>query len=216
MIQPNYAVKALVPIPVDITNTVTEVGFLKKADLFITDCYKIRRRTYRFLILCFCLFSAIGIYYYFGFANGQTPISLYIPVNNLGEITFTSIYMFRRLHIFVSLFLMLSGFTVFGFPTSLLFIVSDSFVIGFSLRYSLTYLTDNKSLGFVLLYFFCISLFAILDVLLCCEVIKYSSFAKGGTKEMFGIRRFAGYISSYLIIIALNVLNTYLFILVSK
>ncbi|HAN21054.1 MAG: hypothetical protein A2Y15_08325 [Clostridiales bacterium GWF2_36_10] len=211
MIKPNYAVKALIQIPAQVNDTITEAGVLKKADSFISDCYRARRRTYNFLLLCFCLFSVLGIYYYSGYANGQTPISLYIPVKSADEITVWSLFLFRKLHIFVSLFIFLTGFTVFGLPTSLLFIASDAFVIGFSIRYSLNFLLESKSLGFVLLYFFCISLYAVIDVLLCCEVIKYSRYARSGTKEMLNIGRFAGYIFTYLFILLFNMLSTYLF-----
>lgn len=215
MIKPNYTVKALVPFPSEVNDTITDPGIFKKADSLITDCYKARKRTYQFLLLLFCMFSVLGIYYYSSIANGLTPIWLYIPKAGTGEITVMSIFMFRELHIFASLFLMFTGFTVFGLPTSLLFVACDAFVIGFSLRYSLSFLMDNTSLGFVLLYFFCIALYAIIDLLLSCEVMKYSRYARGGTKEMLNTGRFAGFITSFLAIMLMNMVVTYLFVLIS-
>lgn len=166
-------------------------------------------------MLSFLVFSALGLFYYSSAADGSVPISLYTPVRITDELSITAMLMFRSLHIFASIFLLLSGFTVFGIPVSLLFIASDAFVIGFSLQYSMSYLLDKASLAYVFSYFLCISLFAMLDMLLCCEVIRYSRYACGGTKEMLGARRMAGYIASFLTIIIFDIFISYILALIS-
>jgi len=215
MIKPNYTVRALIPYPSLNDEPIINDGLFKKADSLISVCFKARRRTYQFLLLSFCIFSVLGIYYYNYSASGLTPVSMYTPTVNNDNITLTSVFLFRRLHIIASIFLMLSGFTVFGSPVSLLFIASDAFVMGFTIKYSLTLLQGNSSFILIALYFFCISLYAIIDILFGCEVIRYSRYARGGTKEMLNARRFAGFITTILMITIFNMCVSYLFVLIS-
>jgi len=214
MIRPNYAVKALIPYPKTEDNS--DFTFLKKADTFITCCYRKRKKTYGVLLLFFCMFSVLGLFFYNYSAYNLVPISLYLPIKSTDVIDIKYLFSFRQMHMFASLFVFLSGFTVFGNTVSALFLVSDAFVIGFSLQYSISYLMVNSNLGVVLLYFICISLFILVDLLFCCEVIKFSKNARGGTKEMLVFKRFAFYILSYILIILFSFSVTYLFKLISK
>lgn len=216
MLKPNYAVKALIPYPIIDYETASENSFFRKADLAITQCYKIRRRIYNFLLMSFCVFSALGLFYYLYAADGLMPVSMYIPIKKAVEVNISVLYEIRKLHLFASLFLFFSGFTVFGSPISLLFIASNAFLIGFSLKYSYSFLSRITSTGYVLLYFLCISLFALLDLLFCCEVIRFSRYARGGTAEMMNFRRMAGYICTFAAIIIFDIFVTYIFALISR
>lgn len=212
MIRPNYTVRALVPYPAE-DDSVLHDSIFKKADSVIYECYKTRRRTYQFLFLAFCIFSVLGIYYYTYVADGKMPVTMYIPTTDITDVTFSTVFFFRRLHIIASVFLFLSGLTVFGPPISLLFLASDAFLIGFSVRYSLAFLQTNSSFAFILLYFFCLTLYAVVDILLCCEVIKYSRYARGGTKEMLRTKRIVGYFFYFLLVMVFNMLVSYIFVI---
>lgn len=214
MIRPNYTVRSLVPYHTKEDESVSGDSFLKKADSLMNDCYQSRRRTYQFLFLAFSVFSVLGLYYYTYAAEGLIPVSMYTPATNSETVNFITVFLFRRIHIFASLFLMLSGFSVFGSPVSLLFIGTDAFIIGFSVRYSLSFLQTNSSFIFILLYFFCIALFAIVDILLCCEVMKYSKYARGGTKEMLRTKRLFGYLFYFILVSCFNFLASYIFMIV--
>ncbi len=153
MSKPNYAVKALIPHPSLYREEITEIGIIKKADNAISEYFFARRKIYRLMLLSFLIFSALGLFYYSYAAENLVPISLYTPDGTESGIGISSLYLFRRLHIFAFLFTMLSGFTVFGKPVSLIFIASDSFIIGFSLKYSMTHLLDKASMGVVFIFF---------------------------------------------------------------
>lgn len=216
MIRPNYAVRALIPYPRVEYEKPPYFAFLKKTDTIITDCYKNRRKAYGFLFLTFCIFSVLGLFYYSSAAGGLAPIPIYTPVKTADVINLSSVFDFRKLHIFASLFLFLTGFTIFGKPVSLLFIACDAFLVGFSLQYSVAYLQEKSSLGFVFLYFLCISLYVLIDLLICCEVFKFSGFARGGSKEMFRLKRMAGYISTFVMITLMNLSVSYIFLTICK
>lgn len=216
MIRPNYAVRALVPYPKAAYEKPPYFAFLRKTDTIITDCYKNRRKTYGFLFLTFCIFSVLGLYYYNTAAGGLAPIPIYTPVNFGDVLNFGTVFDFRKLHLFASLFLFLTGFTIFGKPASLLFIACDAFLVGFSLQYSIQYLQQNSSLGFVILYFLCISLYIMIDLLISCEVFKYSGYARSGTKAMFLLRRIAGYVITYVLITGMNLSVSYIFLTICK
>ncbi|HBR30904.1 MAG TPA: hypothetical protein DD733_02355 [Clostridiales bacterium] len=213
MIKPNYTVKSLVPYPSAPKDFYADDGLLKKADSIIFEFYKSRRRTYRFLFFSFCVFSVLGIYFYSYTSEGRIPVSLYTPGAEISDISFYSILSFREIHIIASVFLFLSGFSVFGPPVSLLFIACDAFVIGFTIRYSLSFLQSGYHFIFILLYFFCIALYAVMDILICCEVIRYSRYARGGTREMLRKKRFTGYLVWFLLISILDLLVSYMFII---
>ena len=216
MIRPNYAVRALIPYPQVEYEQPKTYTFFKKTDTLISDCYRNRRKTYGFLLLTFCIFSVLGLFYYSSAAKGLTPILLYNPLKTTDVINLRSVFELRKLHIFASLFLFLTGFTVFGKLVSLLFIACDAFVIGFSLQYASSYLQSKSSLGFVILYFLCISLYILIDLLIACEVFKFSGFARGGTKEMFRLKRMAGYITTFVLVMVMNMSVSYIFALICK
>ncbi len=216
MIRPNYAVRALIPYPQAAYEKPQYFTFLKKTDTIITDCYRNRRKTYGFLFLTFCIFSVLGLFYYGSAADGLVPVPIYTPIKTTDIIDFGALFDFRKLHIFASLFLFLTGFTIFGKPASLLFIACDAFLVGFSLQYSVSYLQEKSSLGSIILYFLCISLYILIDLLVSCEVFKFSGFAREGTKEMFRLKRTAGYIATFVMIMLMNLSVSYIFTSICK
>jgi hypothetical protein len=216
VIRPNYAVRALIPYPKVEYEKPQYFSFLKKTDTLLSDCYRNRRKTYGFLFLTFCIFSVLGLFYYTSAANGLAPIPIYTPVKTTDVINLVSVFDFRKLHIFASLFLFLTGFTIFGKVASLLFIACDAFLIGFTLQFATGYLQEKSSLGFVILYFLCISLYILIDLLISCEVFKFSAFARGGTKEMFHLKRMAGYITTFILVMVMNMSVSYIFTLICK
>ena len=214
LIKPNYAVKALIPYPYAIKEA-DGYGLFRRADAAVCSAFAARKRLYNFLLLSFFVFTALGFFYYRSAAEGLEPLSLYLPVRQTGDVTLQSLLLFRRLHLLASFFLFLSGFTVFGLPLSLLFIGSDAFVIGFSLKYAMDYLINGATYGNVLGFIFCMAVFAILDILLTCEAIRYSRYACGGLKEMLKARRVAGYVSALLLILIFNIVISYIFTFIS-
>lgn len=216
MIRPNYAVRALIPYPKIEYEKPPYFEFFRKTDALITDCYKNRRKIYGFLFLTFCIFSVLGLYYYSAAASGLAPIPIYTPVKTGGVFDFGAVFGFRKLHLFASLFLFLTGFTIFGKPAALLFTACDAFLVGFSLQYSIKYLQEKSSLVSIILYFLCISLFMMIDLLISCEVFKYSGYARGGTKEMFLPKRIAGYLITYILITGMNLTVSYIFLTICK